>query len=794
MARLRQISCQDQTYTHCQYKWPEQNKVTTFSVHNNQLTTTIDQAPLTLQAGQDYLIDNGQPYLNSNILDKLFGTQSQFRESNYALTITFNKLPIEIRTRVRAEKNRYTLLKQKAEAARRARLAARQAIKPTGWFNLEGKYQLQFNQYLKRRTSAQNNQNLIYNLTSDIGTGTLQGSGSFKRPRPSSGYPYTWNYALRNKSWGDLLQVGDLTSQPTTFMGSTRLHNAIKYDRAQEVNPNFDFEYTDQTLPGTEIEVWRGGYLVTVVEVGASGQFTIVDPNAEPGDTIKLVYYFPDGTEKTQYIRYAPNRFLLLNDHQWDLEFSHGTIDNGDGNSLGTYTHSLLRYGLFDKFTVGWGVYRIPLDDSNANRKTMHYIDTAWQILPSLAVNYDRFINTKGYVLEGIWDYFTNNTLEAKYRRLDDSNPILNTPLISGDYNSSRLFILKDIWSLFPQWRLVSQYENAINADQYDLNLTGSWNSVFSQGYQLNWTKNNNAPYQFSTMLNNTVRISKRNLFQANFNWTRWTSNSQTLSYTYRSEGDPNWNATISYTRSKSNGSGVNSDITGNLFYQFSPHFSATLTVGEKTVLLSINFTDVVGLFTHPTLPSHYATGSISGYVYAPSKPGEKSKPIAHAKIKIGGVKTQTDESGYFHASGIATYSRINFEVDPSSIDLGYIPENESVPMYFRPGTIIEYNPIISHNISIDGYVFTDGTLPKDLEIEAVKQDGSVIRSGKVQSDGFYIIEKLTPGQYQLNLIGEHKRTPKPLSINIKPEQDWISEVNLHWYQTDTPSAQEKSS
>ena len=788
-----QLNCQGKSYS-CQYKWPQSSKITTLDLSHGKLNVHIDQTKRNLQAGKDYLIDNNQPYLNSTIIDTLFGTHTTLNESTYALTITFDELPIEIRNRVRAEKNRHTLLKQQAEATRRARLAARETIEPTGWFNLEGKYQLQFNQYLKRRTTAPNNQNLVYNLTSDIATGTLQGSGSFRRPRLATGYPYTWNYALRNKPGFDLLQVGDLTSQPSTFAGSTRLHNAIKFDRLQEVNPNFNFEYTDQTLPGTEINVWRGGYLVTVIKVGASGQFTIVDPDAEPGDTFKLVYYFPDGTEQTKSIRYSPNRFLLLNDHQWDLEFVHGTIDNGEGNSLGTYTHSLLRYGLLDKFTIGWGTYTIPLNDTNTERQTLHYLDTAWQALPSLAVDYDRFINASGYTLEGIWTSFPDHTIEAEYRRLDVSNPLLNTPLISGDFNTTRLFTLKDIWSLFPSWRLVSQYENAISADEYKVDLTGSWNSYFSQGYQLNWLKNNDQPYQFSTQLNNTIRITRQHLIQAAVNWTRWSSNIQSLSYTYRSEGTPNWNATVSYNRSKSNGSSVNSNVTGNLFYQFSPHLSASLTVGEKTVLLSINFTDVVGLFTAPSLPSHYATGSIEGHVYAPVKPGEKPKPIAHAKVRVGGIKAETDETGYFYASGIPTHSRINFDVDPSSIDLSYIPEHESVPMYFRPGTLIQYNPVISHNISMDGYVFTDGTLPKNLEVEAIKQDGSVIRYSKVEADGFYIIEKLTPGQYQLKLVGEHNNAPKPLTIDIKPEKDWISDVNLYWYQIGESHTGEKHS
>ena len=104
--------------------------------------------------------------------------------------------------------------------------------------------------------------------------------------------------------------------------------------------------------------------------------------------------------------------------------------------------------------------------------------------------------------------------------------------------------------------------------------------------------------------------------------------------------------------------------------------------------------------------------------------------------------------------------------------------------MYFRPGSIIEYNPVISHNVSVDGYVFTDDRIPKDLEIAAISEDGkNIVRYAKVESDGFFIIEKLTPGKYRLELVGEQKHAPAPKAIAIEPGQDWVSDANVYWYQ-----------
>ena len=785
-------TCKQQT---CTVDMPGENKIV---INGSKQSITITRGGKTkkLTATPAQLVyHNKHLYFDYRLIKPILNEQAIWNLKNFSLTIELvNPLP-HVAKRIRKENNKRTLKRQLVEADKRKRLQSKTPLKPTNLFNLEGKYQVQANQYLKRRTDVANNQQLIYSLTSDVLSGTLQGSGTFKRPKPNNGQTYTWNYALRDRPWGSLMQIGDLTSQPSTFVGTTRLHNAIKYDRKQEVNPKFDFEYTDQTLPGTEINVWRGSYLVTVINVGASGQFTIVDPDAQPGDLFKLIYYFPDGTEATKYIRYSPNRFLLLNNHQWDLEFVHGSIDNGTNGSLGTYTHSLLRYGLFNQFTIGWGTYNIPLDNTNTSRKTLNYIDTAWQVLPSLAVDYDRLINTKGYALEGIWTYFQSNTVEAKYRRMDADNPLLEAPQASGDLSTPRLFTLKDIWNIWGGWRLVSQYENGITADEYQTDLTGSWSRTFSQGYRLSWIKNNDEPYQFTSTLNNTYRPSSNNQLSANFTWTKHTSNSQTFSYTYRSQGQGGqlWNTTISYNRSKTNGSGVNSDITGSLFYQFTPHLSSTLTVGEKSVLLSFNFTDVVGLFSNPQLPSHYAGGSVQGYVYAPAKKGEKPKPIAGAKVKVGGQSTVTDETGYYSLSGASALTRVDFSIDPSSIDLTYMPQQDKVPMYFRPGTVIEYNPVISHNISIDGYIFSDEDIPNSTEIAAIKQDKSgIVRYAKVEKDGFFIIERLMPGKYQLQLVGEPKNAPKPKTLVIEAGQDWISDVNLHWYQLGSTQAKEE--
>ena len=58
--------------------------------------------------------------------------------------------------------------------------------------------------------------------------------------------------------------------------------------------------------------------------------------------------------------------------------------------------------------------------------------------------------------------------------------------------------------------------------------------------------------------------------------------------------------------------------------------------------------------------------------------------------------------------------------------------------------------------------------------IEAVRvKDGTVAGQGMVETDGFFIVEKLTAGKYELRINGDNKEVT-PLDIDIPEGVYWV--------------------
>jgi hypothetical protein len=81
----------------------------------------------------------------------------------------------------------------------------------------------------------------------------------------------------------------------------------------------------------------------------------------------------------------------------------------------------------------------------------------------------------------------------------------------------------------------------------------------------------------------------------------------------------------------------------------------------------------------------------------------------------------------------------------------------------------------------IDGTVNSNKRIPDGIIIEAVNlQDGKVASKGTLESDGFFMISKLTSGKYELRLKGA-KNPPAPIKVEISQGQDWVSGIKWEW-------------
>ncbi len=207
------------------------------------------------------------------------------------------------------------------------------------------------------------------------------------------------------------------------------------------------------------------------------------------------------------------------------------------------------------------------------------------------------------------------------------------------------------------------------------------------------------------------------------------------------------------------------SSLYSDVMYRMTKNISLGVMVIDKYFGFRIN---LEGIWTPEPMPEtwrEFGTGTLTGKVMSPEGEEEPSYPLEDATVLVGSKAATTDEEGKFLVSGIAPYEKLMVSVNPNTIDATMITKDDFNVVYFRPGTYIDWNPELVTTEGIDGNVITDEELSPEASISAVKMpEGTVVGKGKVESDGFFIIERMSPGDYELrfkdkNFIVDSKMT-----------------------------------
>ena len=136
------------------------------------------------------------------------------------------------------------------------------------------KYQLKLEHYFKHQLPHATYEQAIFDVKLVPRFGVLTVSGSINHPlQPER--PYAWTYTLKDHPKFSEFSLGNVNSGATLFMGNVNLVNGVRFDRLNAYHPQLVFEYTGQTLPNTQIEIWRGQYLIKM-ESGSFSKTQIV--------------------------------------------------------------------------------------------------------------------------------------------------------------------------------------------------------------------------------------------------------------------------------------------------------------------------------------------------------------------------------------------------------------------------------------------------------------------------------------------------------------------------------------
>ena len=115
-----------------------------------------------------------------------------------------------------------------------------------------------------------------------------------------------------------------------------------------------------------------------------------------------------------------------------------------------------------------------------------------------------------------------------------------------------------------------------------------------------------------------------------------------------------------------------------------------------------------------------------------------------------------TDEEGKFFISGVAEYDELEVSIAPYSLDALFVPAKE-YKLKLRPGLGLEVDfPVVAvSGISgqIEGFRSLSSQERNQVEIKLYDEDGNKVDSTTPEVDGFYMLEEIKPGGYELELL-----------------------------------------
>jgi hypothetical protein len=137
---------------------------------------------------------------------------------------------------------------------------------------------------------------------------------------------------------------------------------------------------------------------------------------------------------------------------------------------------------------------------------------------------------------------------------------------------------------------------------------------------------------------------------------------------------------------------------------------------------------------------------------------GEEAVPGAAFLINGGSRHpARTGDDGQAYLSRLSARSHADISLDAGTLeDPQWQPLTPGIRVLPRPGKVHEVDFPVVMTTEIDGNVYLlDEGKPRGIgnaEVELVRPDGSVAVSGRSGPDGYYILNPVMPGRYQLRI------------------------------------------
>lgn len=708
----------------------------------------------------ELVVFENKVWVRYDVLDRWLPVSTAWTLYRYAMAVTPNYLSIkELKAKrdiQRKQQNFRKIQRQKYDAA--------PELRPDESITLEAKYRLSAKysttEPLKYEGSSQ--------LLGDIYKGTLRSSISLD---PETFQPNLDGYSYENFEIPGVyrLALGDVSSFSSNLLRSRNMRNGFSIETNESKRGAGRFEYrNNQIRPNTEVDVYKNGFLQETMFVDETGQLYLPEQDASGGDVFIFKLYYDNGQQDSITVRIAPDGAQLLNVAQWDLKSAIGEVAEG------WIVQADARRGFTDNLSMGLHFVRFQSDipDELAN-ETAFMIDTTYRFSEHLNAQLEWSMINKSQYLQ----------LSAIYTGIKDQNLLIDYSLIKRADGNKANFTSRDsvvdhqlninhgmsLWG----WTVNSQLSyvpKEVILNQSATQMVNNWLSV-QLGIDANKKSNASLDVKYTAEAN--VKLFG-NVFQIGLDSVSFNPSIGTR-YRLRSDDEVTWDLTLGLDYSLNQGLSQQLAAT----YHFSDKLSLSLNTDFKTAALQLDWRDSYS----PTNPNvnfeGFGTGTVHGRLLGPPNEFGERDPVPDVQVLSGGSKTKSDEEGYYRLTKIPTNSRQKVVFDNNSLDVSYTMKQNFAAVRLRPGTSIQFDPVILGSVGFDGMYYTQETITNQAKISVIEtENNEEVKTVSIEQDGFFLAEQLSPGDYKLAFTGLN-HAPDPVAISIPAGTDWVGGIEV---------------
>ena len=676
-----------------------------------------------------FLLKNEQYWIHYSIINECLPYNVTWSKRLYELVINPN-------FKLRSEK----ILDNKTARERsknKSKQKEKKAFKPKGNFDTQLSLSVSSTFSSYRDTSSNSRAEII----SDIAGGSLFGSVISQDGVLDS----DWSYENFESTYVEHYKLGSGRSPEGTLMSSVDSKSSIFIDKIKTSNAKNKFTINEMVSVNSSVDLYKNGFFIKTMEPNKFGLIYDNDIKASPGDRLTLKIYSNKGIYTEKNFSIGGDDTFLLSKGDFDYKIYSDTDNNRRYGSL--------NYGLIDGLTLGVSLERE--NEYQINSFQYEYQPNYWLLLSG-------DINPEVSIYSLSWNFFQKSPIYLEMGRSSGSSELLR---FDDDY-----YKIEHSWG---SGRFYSESE-VFNSDKYlnlDSTLRYKLNSKQSVNFNVNHTNKNDEAFRSFGMGINTHRSSigswdlsyknnaGKNEFKGSFKYFYQNSLFNESKGNYLSFNIDSIDGYISYA--------------GSLSWDFGEFISGSLSADDKSVSLSISLSTTLSN-SYKKLTSEYSFGKsyIDGRIYTKSTKGE-IVPIPNIRVTASGLKSTTNDNGYYQFEGISANSNVTIFVNKSDLDIDmYIEETEKV-VHMRPSTYASIDFIVVPVIGIDGVVEIKGA--EYLVVKGVNFKKEV----KLESDGFYVMEGIPENDsYAVEILDLNRKVIYQVKSNISGEY-WISEFNF---------------